>query len=281
MASILRGPARLPARDHSMAPPVAEPGKVPAACASCHAGAANAPAVARAWTRVVEGPAARARREIGAAVDGAETAEGLAALVRLAADPDRGWFLRWAAIQRITAAATARRSEPMIAAFLGALNDPNPALRRAAARALGRFGRPSEYPVLEHATADPDPWTALAAAQAMGSLGAPTSAVRLYELAQRPDLVADARAQYAYGHARLLAREWPQAEAALTRALELNPMMVGAINDLGLCLRAEGKRREADDAWKRALEINPRFAAARQNLEMATSSAATEPARQP
>lgn len=282
MASIVRGPARLPARDHSMAPPVAEPGKVPAACASCHAGAANASVVAEAWTRVVDSPAARARREIGVAVDGAETAGGLAALVRLAADPDRGWFLRWAAIQRITAAATARRSEPMIAAFLAALSDPNPALRRAGARALGRFGRSTEFAALELATSDPDPWTALAAAQAMGALGAPTSAVRLYELAQRPDLVADARAQYAYGHARLLAREWPQAETALRRALEINPMMVGAINDLGLCLRAEGKKGEADEAWKRALEINPRFGAARQNLEQsATPSASTEPTRQP
>jgi tetratricopeptide (TPR) repeat protein len=116
----------------------------------------------------------------------------------------------------------------------------------------------------------------------MGTLGAPTSAVRLYELAQRPDLVADARAQYAYGHARLLAREWPQAEAALRRALEINPMMVGAINDLGLCLRAQGNNRGAEEAWKHALEINPRFAAARQNLEAAKPpSAAAEPAREP
>jgi predicted CXXCH cytochrome family protein len=277
MAAIVRGPGSRAARDHTLAPPTAEPGKVPAACAACHVGAPNAAAVASAWKRVVEGPAARRRREIGTAVDGAETAAGLATLVQIAADSERGWFLRWAAIQRILAAATARRSDAMIAALRDALADPNPALRRAAARAIGRFGRTSDFEALERATGDPDPWTALAAAQALGTLGAPTAAVTLHELLQRPDLVADARAQYAYGHARLLARDWPRAEIALRRALEVNPMMVGAINDLGLCLMAEGRSDEAVAAWRRALELNPRFATARQNVEAATSAAPSKP----
>jgi tetratricopeptide (TPR) repeat protein len=173
-----------------MAPPVAEPGKVPAACVACHAGASNAGAVAAAWKRVAEGPAARRRREIGDAVDGAETSRGLSALVRIAAEPERGWFLRWAAIQRIVAAATAHRSDAMVDALRNALADRNPALRRA---------------------------------------------------------------------------------------LEIYPMMVGAMNDLGLCQRAQGRKDEAEAAWRRALEINPRYASARQNLEAARAPAATGP----
>jgi Flp pilus assembly protein TadD len=93
---------------------------------------------------------------------------------------------------------------------------------------------------------------------------------------QRPDLIADARAQYAYGHVLVLARDWVRAEALLRRALELNPIMVGAINDLGLCLRGQGKPKDAEAAWKLALEINPRFESARQNLAQA-GTAATAP----
>jgi len=277
MASIVRGPTALPARDHSMSPPVATEGKIPAACASCHAGAANAPAIAAAWRTVVLGPAATRRREIGLAVDGVETDAGRAALARLVAEPGNGWFVRWAAMRRLVGAATARRTDAVIAAFRAALVDPNPALRREAAQALGRFGRESDYEALGSAARDPDPWTALAAALALGRLRAPTASARLVEVAERPDLIADARAQYAYGHALVLAKSWPQAEAALRRALALNPMMVGAVNDLGLCLRATGKPEEADAAWKTALAINPRFESARRNLASAADSSAPEP----
>jgi Flp pilus assembly protein TadD len=54
-------------------------------------------------------------------------------------------------------------------------------------------------------------------------------------------------------------------------------MMVGAISDLGLCLRAQGRKDDAEAAWRRALEINPRFASARQNLEAATAPVGTKP----
>jgi predicted CXXCH cytochrome family protein len=276
MASIVRGPARLPARDHSLAPPVAEPGKIPAACAACHSGAKDAAVAAAAWNRVHEGPAARRRREIGLAVEGAETPKGLATLVRIAADPAQGWFLRWAAMQRISGAVTARRTDALAAMLREALSDPNPALRRAAARGLGRFGRPTDVEALAAAKQDPDPWTALAAAHALLALGAPQAGAFLEDVASRPDLVGDARAQYALGHAALLARDLPHAETALRRALALNPMMVGAINDLGLCLMGQGHGETAVLEWKRALEINPRFASARQNLEAAEAAAGTK-----
>jgi predicted CXXCH cytochrome family protein len=276
MAAILRGPGGTAARDHTMAPPVANTGQVPAACAACHTGGSNAAAVATAWRKRADGPAAKRRREIGLAVDGAETAQGSEALVKLVAQADAGWFLRWAALRRIESAATARRTETMAAAFHAGLTDANPALRREAARALGRFGRPTDFEALQHATDDADPWTALAAVLALGKLGAPTASARLPEVMQRPDLIAVARAQYAYGHVLVLARDWVRAEALLRRALELNPIMVGAINDLGLCLRGQGKPKDAEAAWKLALEINPRFESARQNLAQA-GTAATAP----
>jgi cytochrome c-type biogenesis protein CcmH/NrfG len=61
----------------------------------------------------------------------------------------------------------------------------------------------------------------------------------------------------------------PRAETALRRALDVNPMIVPAINDLGLALLGQGKRDQAIAAWRRALDINPRFRPARQNLEAA------------
>jgi tetratricopeptide (TPR) repeat protein len=158
-----------------------------------------------------------------------------------------------------------------------ALSDPNPALRRAAARGLGRFGRKTDFAVLAAARQDPDPWTALAAAQALAALGAPEAGTVLGEVALRPDLVDDARAQYAFGHAALLARDLRHAETALRRALGLNPLMVGARNDLGLCLVGQGNREGAIAEWMLALEINPRFASARQNLDAARAAPGAKP----
>jgi superkiller protein 3 len=66
-----------------------------------------------------------------------------------------------------------------------------------------------------------------------------------------------------------MGKDFPRAEAALRRALELNPVNVIAINDLGLALMGQAKRDEASAAWHRALDINPRYAAARQNLDAA------------
>jgi predicted CXXCH cytochrome family protein len=267
MAAIVRGPGRDAARDHSMAPPVAGPGQVPAACAVCHAGAKNAGAISAAWQKMPVGNAARRRLEISSAIDGGSQSD----LARIAADTSRGWFIRWALLQRIAAAPGGAGSDDVREALRQALADPNPAIRRAAASALARRGTPADTDAVQHATDDPDPWTALEAAQTMGALGAPTAGARLLQLMKRPDLIADARAQAAYGHACLVGQDFPRAEAALRRALELNPMNVIATNELGLALMGQGKREEAAVAWRRALDVNPRYAAARQNLDSATA----------
>jgi predicted CXXCH cytochrome family protein len=258
MARILRGPGHEPARDHSMAPPVAGRDHVPAACATCHAGSTRSAAVATAWKAVAVGTAARRRMELGT--------DDPAKLAAIAGDDGRGWFLRWAALEAI-APPKRPAEEPVLSPIRRALGDANPAVRRAAVRALARCGAPSDVDRLQSATEDQDPWTALEAAHGMGELGAPTAGARLLQLMKRPDLIAEARAQYAYGHACLVGQDAPRAEAALRRALELNPMMVGAINDLGLSLIAQGKREPAVESWRRALDINPRFTAARRNLE--------------
>ena len=274
MAPIVRGPGRAPARDHSMTPPVAGRGQIPAACAACHAGAKNAALVAAAWTRRPAGRAAKRRLEIGAAVDATHGGgiENSKTLARLADDPERGWFLRWALIQMLPATSAGPAPEDVLEPLRHALTDPNPALRRAAVRALGRCGKTSDIEALQRATEDADPWTALEAAHAMGLLGSPASGPRLLQLLKRPDLITDARAQYMFGHACLVGQDAPRAETALRRALDLNPMIVGAMNDLGLALIAQGKRDQAIAEWSLALDINPRFSAARRNLEAAKTN---------
>jgi HEAT repeat protein len=189
----------------------------------------------------------------------------------LASDAERGWFIRWALTQTLAATKVGPASQDALDPIRKALTDANPAMRRAAARALGRWGRPADIVMLERATDDSDPWTSLEAVYGIGALGSPVSGSRLLQLLKRPDLIADARAQYQYGHACLVGQDGPRAETALRRALELNPMIVGAINDLGLALVAQGKRDDAIAAWKRALDINPRFSAAKRNLEAAAS----------
>jgi hypothetical protein len=271
MAPIVRGPGHDAARDHSLSPPVAGSGEVPAACAACHAGGKNVAAIVAAWSRWPVGPAAKRRLEIGAAVDAATRQHGATAtaLARLAGDGERAWFLRWAFLQMLPSGAGGPAPDDVLATVRSALTDPNPAVRRAAARALGRCGAKGDVETLQRATDDPDPWTALEAVRSMGSLGSPTAGARLLQLVKRPDLIADARAQYQYGHACLVGQDWTHAVTALRRALELNPMMVGAMNDLGLALVGEGKRDQAIAQWTTALDINPRYSAARRNLDAA------------
>ncbi len=277
MPAVLRGPGRAPARDHTMSPPVAGPGQIPEACVGCHAGAKNAAAVAAAWGRVVPGAAAKRRRSLGVAMEGALEGryEAAATLAGVASDAHAySWFVRWAAIVRLGQTEKPPSPEPLVAPVRRALNDPNPAVRRAAIRALARMGTKDDIAGLRRATDDADPWVALEAAAAMGALGSSSALPRLRQLLERPDLASDARAQALYGHARLVAGDGRDAESALRRALEIQPMVVGTINDLGLALMAQGKRDEALAAWRRALDINPRYAAARDNLQAIESKPA-------
>jgi Flp pilus assembly protein TadD len=103
--------------------------------------------------------------------------------------------------------------------------------------------------------------------QAYGMLGSPDFGARLSEAARRPDLAGEYRAQLALGRAALLAEDFARAETALSRALQLRPLQVLALNDLGIALLRQGKAVDAQRAWLQALEINPRFEAAKRNLE--------------
>lgn len=274
MAAIVRGPGHDAARDHSMAPPVAGKGFVPAACALCHADAKNAADLAAGWKRMPTGRAAKRRLALSDAIDAAGRGANGAAetLAGLASDPESGWFLRLALIETIASTCRGPAPESVALVLRQALTDANPAIRRSALRALSACGKPTDVEAVQRATDDPDPWAALEAAHAMGRLGAPTAGARLLQLMKRSDLIADARAQYAYGHACLTGNDLVHAEAALSRALELNPLMVGANNDLGLTLIGEKKRDQAIEAWRRALDLNPRFANAKSNLERALSA---------
>ncbi|WP_374562318.1 tetratricopeptide repeat protein [Ideonella sp.] len=59
---------------------------------------------------------------------------------------------------------------------------------------------------------------------------------------------------------------WPEAEAALRRALELLPDNVEALNNLGLVLQARGNHAEADAAYQQALALRPGHVEALNNL---------------
>jgi len=270
MPAVLRGPGRSPARDHTLSPPVAAPGQIADACVACHAGGKNAAAVSAAWKKRAPGPAARAREALGDAMEGAlagkyEAAETLASVARDTAGAS--WIVRYATITRLGQTEKAPSTQALRDAVRGAHDDPNPSIRRAAARALGHMADAPDLERLSRAADDSDVWAAVEAAQALTLLGSKSGLTRLARLAERPDVMSDARAQAQIGRARLIATDGPGAEAALRRALQINPMMVSAMNDLGLALMSQGKRDEALAAWRRALAINPRFAPARDNLD--------------
>jgi predicted CXXCH cytochrome family protein len=259
MAPILRGPASVPAHDHSMAPPVAGQGEIPAACAPCHMEQKDL--LVRGWASFRKAGAASRRR--------ARLAEAFAAgarnddLAALAADAGEAWTVRVAALDRLSGP---RR--PQLAPRLrGLLLDENPAVRRAAVRSFPFWAADEDLSTLDRLTQDPGPFVALAAVQAYGALGSPDFGARVSEAARRPDLAAEYRAQLALGRAALLAEDFPRAESALARALQLRPLQVHALNDLGIALLRQGKSTDAQRAWRQALEINPRFEAARRNLE--------------
>ena len=259
MAPILRGPASLPAHDHSLAPPVAGADEIPAACVACHGGQRDL--LVRGWKGFSkDGQASRRRARLTEAFAAGAPAASLAAI---AADGAEAWTVRVAALDRLGAP---RRPE-LAPSLRPVLQDPNPALRRAALRSLAFWAADEDLKTLHRLTLDDDPFVALAAVQAYGMLGSPDFGARLSEAARRPDLAGEYRAQLALGRASLLAEDFARAETALSRALQLRPLQVLALNDLGIALLRQGKAVDAQRAWLQALEINPRFEAAKRNLE--------------
>lgn len=271
LAPILRGPASVPAHDHSLTPPVAGPAEVPAACTQCHLQgeasdrAAQAARLLAGWKSFTQGGKAAGRRRGLTRAFAPDTPPDEAAtlLTAIAADPGEAWTVRIAALDRLPGP---RR--PQLAPALRALvHDANPALRRAAVRSLPAWGNDEDLKALGRLTLDPDPFVALSAVQGFGVLGTADYGARLSETTRRPDLAAEYRAQLALGRAALLAEDWARAEAALTRALDARPFQVHALNDLGIARLRQGKAVEAQRAWLQALEINPRFEAAKRNFE--------------
>ncbi len=282
MAAILRGPGRNPARDHTLAPPVAGTGEVPAACAACHKKKEDSAKVIRGWSLFPQRSAETRRRlALSAARADAEKGErrAFSSLAAIAADAGQGWFVRYSAATWIEALARQLGSDAGAAASLRvALEDPNPALKRAAVRGLGRLSRSEDVPRLSALVSSPDPFLALDAVSALGIMGVPDYRTRLAQLVRRPDLAGEFRAQLAVGRAALLASDWPMARAALHRALELDPFVVVALNDLGIALYREGMLPQAREMWSRVLDLDPRFEAARKNLE---ETAAEPPRKSP
>jgi len=67
----------------------------------------------------------------------------------------------------------------------------------------------------------------------------------------------------------LAARNWPRAIEASRHALALDPNNYAALNNLGVALRASGRRREGTEVLGRAARVDPDAPTARANLSRA------------
>lgn len=269
MAPILRGPARAAATDHSLAPPVARPGEIPAACARCHDRTEGREAVAERAARPPRSVAGKRRLEIRAAVEASVDGRPDAAkrLAAIAAEPEEAWFVRWAALRRLADVPPERDVDAVRRAARSLLDDPHPALRRASISVLGRWGSAEDAAAIAPRIESAPAHEAVAAANAIVELGVPDAGGRLTALLRRPEVADDYRAHASFGTLALRARDWTRAERALSRSLELHPIQVPALNELGIALWELGRFDEARGAWRRALEWNPAYEAARRNLE--------------
>lgn len=274
LAPVVRGPSRDRVRDHSLAPPTAPDGMVPAACAGCHAGGAGASAIASAWdARVLRGAGARRRSALAETTAAAERGDpgALRALALVAGDPNESVSIRTTAAGAI-GGLLERGAKPSgldpLATLLAA---EDPSLRRAGARLVRSAGAANATSPVD------DPWLALEAAAAASAAGDPAATVRLEELTRRPELANEWRPQVALGRVALQAKDWARAETAFRRALASNPFFLPAWNGLGIALRGAGREAQAREAFQRALELNPQYLPARRNLEEPAAVSAVRP----
>jgi Tfp pilus assembly protein PilF len=88
------------------------------------------------------------------------------------------------------------------------------------------------------------------------------------ETAYRRALAADNRLDEArLGLARILLRTNPgQAEKTLLEVLDRDSRNTAALNNLGVSRDLQARHQEAQEAYRRALEVNPTLASARENL---------------
>jgi hypothetical protein len=270
MAPVLRGPGSEGSADHSLSPPLAERGQLPAACSRCHDRKVDEKKVRASWLAfggraketVRRGALAGAIRDADRQAPGA--VRTIASLLR---DADQGWFVRYALASRLQGLLLLEPGKDAAPALLAALPDPNPAVRRAVLRALAIAGRRQDAASIQLRMSDPDPFVAIEAATALVGLRDPQAAQRLVSFVTRPELAGEFRAQLALGRAALLTRSWARAEQTFARAIELNPSLAPAMNDLGIALFSQKKIEAAQRVWKQALDFNPQFEAARRNLD--------------
>lgn len=269
MAPVLRGPGREAARDHSLSPPTARRDEIPAACATCHAGRPDAAQVTARWSAFSPGPSSTARLEIREALEAVpRRSPGVEnRLVAIATDPDRGWFVRRAALALLEE--TLRQGDRRIAPepIRPAIDDPNPAIRRAAIRVMGRVAQPDDLERLAALSTSDDPDLAFEAVTALATARTPLFEARIAKLLVRSDMKTSYRANLLLARASIAAGDWPRAEKALLRALDAYPLAVPALNDLGIAWANLDRLEDARRAWSRALALNPQYEAAKANLE--------------
>ncbi len=74
------------------------------------------------------------------------------------------------------------------------------------------------------------------------------------------------KAHYDYGVLLMRKGEFPAAEAAFRRALQINPSYAEAHNNLGYVLERQGRQREAVGEYRKSIECQPGFRPAHFNL---------------
>ena len=87
---------------------------------------------------------------------------------------------------------------------------------------------------------------------------------RLLELTASMPALVSAHINLGIAYRRL--ERWPQAEASLREAIDLNPRHPVAHNELGMVLRRQGRFSEARESYEEALDVAPRFHFAHRNL---------------
>ena len=121
---------------------------------------------------------------------------------------------------------------------------------------LAESGQPGRAIELLETFAGDDPDGLIALGNAYMVARRPRDALRTFEQLAKID-PGSALAQQNIGGARLELRDFGGAEAALRRAIAIDPNLAGAHTTLGVVLAGTGRRADAIDEWTRAVSLDP------------------------
>jgi Tfp pilus assembly protein PilF len=122
---------------------------------------------------------------------------------------------------------------------------------------LAEAGQPARAAALLESFAGDDPDALIALGNAYQMAGRHADALRTFARLSVLD-PGNGLVFQNIGIAHLQARAFPQAEAALRRAVQIDPSLAGAYTALGVVLAQTGRKSAAIEAWQQAVVANPR-----------------------